>query len=124
MNLEKYTSILKQYRYDKMNIKRYTEIVNSDGSTDITMPANPTYSNVPCKISFQQIEKQNETGMTFSIDSNIKIFCATDIDLKDNDYIEITRTVGAKTVTYKGNIGMPALFQTHQEAELTLIGHA
>lgn len=104
---------------DKMDIYRTAEDTNEDQSTDIFYTPEPTYSEVPCRISFSSDDSGADTEVDENpIRYNPKIFCGANVDLKAGDYVVITRYNDDGTVrcVYKGTAAQPSWYTTHQEA--------
>ena len=104
---------------DKMDIYRTTEDTNNDQSTDIFYTPEPTYTKVPCRISFSSDDSGADTEVDENpIRYNPKIFCGSDVDLRAGDYVVITRYKDDGTVrcVYKGTAAQPSWYTTHQEA--------
>lgn len=104
---------------DKMDIYRTAEDTNEDQSTDIFYTPEPTYTEVPCRISFSSDDSGADTELDENpIRYNPKIFCGADVDLKAGDYVVITRYKddGMVRCVYKGTAAQPSWYTTHQEA--------
>ncbi|MEG0431066.1 MAG: hypothetical protein RR420_05580 [Anaerovoracaceae bacterium] len=105
---------MKVFDTDKMDIGRRIEIENPDGSTGETLPEEPIYIDVPCNISFKEIDNPDtETFKTKPIIMALQINCDLNVDLLNNDYIVAKKCdyKGEVLQTYKGNIGHPATDQ-------------
>lgn len=119
MKLSGFSEILHSMFTDTMSIRRYIDVENEDKTTETVLSNTPIYEGVKCRISFESREspQDNEVDDT-PIKSMPKIFCATNIDLKEGDLITVQR-IGDKGEVlgeYFGKVGLPAMYVTHQEA--------
>lgn len=122
VNLSQYGSIFSQLYTDKMEIYRHKNADNLDGTTATILPEKPLYSNISCRISFVNIDLANDLAVNkLPIRIIPKVFCATDVDIKSGDYIIITRN---NIVQYKGIVGKPNVYESHQEISLSVKGDA
>ena len=111
LSIGQYMSI---FDTDKIDIGRRMEITNPDGSTGETLPEEPIYTDVPCNISFKEIDNpDSETFSTKPIIIALQINCDLKVDLQNNDYVTAKKcdSQGNVLQTYKGNIGHPAVDQ-------------
>lgn len=122
IDLSKYKGIVNQLFTDKLDIYRYGSSQNEDGTTATNLPKKPLYSNIPCRISFSRtIDLTTDLAINkLPIHLIPKVFCDTSIDIKAGDYIIITRN----NIQYKGIAGMPNMYETHQEINMTVGGDA
>lgn len=119
MRLGDFSGIITTMFTDKMDINRYVDVTNSDGTTETKMPSSPLYVDVDCRISFVSEEKPN----TVEVDDNPvkttpKIFCKTTADVRAGDYITVRRLDddGNILIAFSGQIGLPSVYLTHKEA--------
>ena len=104
---------------DRMDVYRHTDIVNEDGTNYTNIEEEPLYTNIPCRISFEYRDLKNDgPSEADKISYMPKVFCLPEVDLKPGDYVIITRYTDNKdhTRVFKGHLGDPAWYSTHQEA--------
>lgn len=70
-----------------------------------------------CRVSFENIDPNNETNTESKKSQKIKLFIAPEINIKSGSKIVVTGR--GRTTTYK-NSGEPAVYDTHQEIMLEL----
>ena len=127
MNLSVFGSLFAQMYTDKMSISRYTETENTDGTTSVSKNLEPVYTDIPCRISFNQ----NDNPESLADDANpifiqIKLFCKADVDIKKGDGIMVNRldSDGSVLATYKGVSNLPIVYTTHKEIQIVQSGDA
>lgn len=99
INFEPIGEIMQAFDTDKMNIGRTQEIMNPDGTIGFTDPTIPIYRDVPCHISFNNIDNPDpNTAQTRPIINSLTINCPLEVDLRNGDYIT------AYKLSYEGNI--------------------
>lgn len=112
---------------DKMDISRYTNTTNADDTESTKLPANPTYTDVPCRISFASDEnsKDSEIDETPVVISP-KIFCSLSVDIIAGDFLKVTRYDEAGNVlgVFTGTAGLPTPYLTHKQTNFTMEGSA
>ena len=119
MKLSGFAAIITTMFSDKMDITRYIDTENGDGTTETKLSDTPIHTDVPCKISFSSDENPADTDIDNTpVKLSPKIFCKVDADLQTGDYITVRRFNDNNEViaTYSGKVGMPAVFITHKEA--------
>lgn len=92
---------------DTMDIYRY----NDDGS----LPDVPAHAGVKCHYSMGTVQPVG-TDSAPTMQSTNKLFCATGVDIKPGDYVEVTQRNGAKVNLTVGE-GFP--FTYNQELSVT-----
>lgn len=119
MRLDDFSGIVTTLFTDKMDIARYIDVSNSDGTTETKMSRSPVYSNVDCRISFisEESPKYGEVDNT-PIKTVPKIFCKTITDIRAGDYITVYRRVDGENILtiFSGQVGLPSVYPTHKEA--------
>lgn len=119
MKLGKFSSVIATLFTDKMTINRYTNSQNEDGTTDTVLSETPIYSDIPCRISFAQMESPKDKEIDDTpVSTTPKIFCKVGIDIREGDFVTVYRLDDNGTViaTYSGKVGMPSTLITHKEA--------
>lgn len=119
MKLGAFAGIITTMFSDKMDITRYIDKENEDGSTETALSDAPIYTDVPCRISFSSDENPGDTDIDNTpVKLSPKIFCKVDADLRTGDHITVRRLNDNNEViaTYSGKVGMPAVFVSHKEA--------
>lgn len=104
---------------DKMEVYRHTNGLNADGTTITNLPKKSIYTNIPCRISFSRtVDSPSDKAINRNPISEIpKIICDIDVDIKAGDFVIVTRN---NKVTYKGLLGLPNMYENHQEAMLDI----
>lgn len=119
MKLGGFAPIIASLFTDKMDINRYVDSPNSDGTTDTKLSETPVYTDIPCRISFATDENPRDKEVDNVPLKNVpKIFCKLDTDIKSGDFITVRRynDDGEVVATYAGKVGLPSVFITHKEA--------
>ena len=119
MKLSGFSPIITTMLTDKMDIRRYVDKDNDDGTTDTVMSDNPIYTNVPCRVSFSSEDNPRDNDVDDVPVKNIpKIFCKVDADIKAGDLITVKRFDDDSNViaTYTGKLGLSSTYITHKEA--------
>ncbi|HUM41506.1 MAG TPA: hypothetical protein PKI14_00990 [Fervidobacterium sp.] len=119
MRLGDFSGIITTMFTDKMDITRYIEVTNSDGTTETKLPDNPLYVDVNCRISFVSEESPKDGEVDDNpVKITPKIFCKTTADIQAGDYITVRRfdDDGNIMATFSGQIGLPSIYPTHKEA--------
>lgn len=119
MKLGDFSGIITTMFTDKMDINRYVDQSNEDGTTETVLPKLPIYTDVACRISFLSEESPKDGTVDDNpVKANPKIFCKTTADVQPGDFITVRRLDDAGNVmaTYSGQIGLPSTYITHKEA--------
>lgn len=119
INFEPIGEAMQAFDTDKMDIGRRTEVVNPDGTTGETTPDVPIYTEVPCHISFNNVDNPDpNTAETRPIIQALTINCSLDVDLQNGDYITAYKLAYDGTVieTYRGVIGDPTSSMSRKSA--------
>ena len=119
MKLSGFSPIITTMLTDKMDIRRYVDKNNDDGTTDTVMSDSPIYTNVPCRVSFSSEDNPRDNDVDDVPVKNIpKIFCKVDADIKAGDLITVKRFDDDSNViaTYTGKLGLSSTYITHKEA--------
>lgn len=127
MNLSGVSRIFQCLYTDRVSISRLQEVKESDGTTRTEVSKVPLYKDIPCRISFSSGD--NPEGSTDSVNPEhlqIKVFCASDVDVRKGDTIIADRLDEAGNVisSYRGTANLPACFVTHKEILLVQTGEA
>lgn len=127
MKLSSFGKLFTSTYTDRLTINRYTEIDNPDGTTGMGIPEEPLYSDVKCRVSFNQSDNP-ESGKEDSnpIYLQVKIFCSTDVDIQKGDILVANRIGddGSVIASYKGIANLPFKYVTHQEVLFAEVGDA
>ena len=119
MKLSGFAPIIESMFNDKMDINRYIDVANSDGTTDTRLSDAPIYTNVPCRVSFSTYDNPRDNEVDNVPVKNVpKIFCKLNADIKAGDFITVRRYSdnGQVIATYAGKVGLPSVLITHKEA--------
>lgn len=107
---------------DKMDIYRHGSQVTEHGATEIGFPEEPTYTNVPCRLSWSELESLRNNDEDYTpIEVPIKVFCAYNTDIQPGDYV-IANVYSGKDIiaTYKGICADAATHESHKELYLNV----
>jgi hypothetical protein len=127
MKLGMVSKVLAKTYKDLMSISRYEAVVGEDGTTQTTLKLIPTYTDIPCRVSFSD----SDNSETTKDDSNpiymeIKVFCGPQVDIKKGDKLVVTckDDDGTTLKTYNGNANLPFTYVSHKEIRITEVGEA
>lgn len=120
------TKYLRMMYHDEMDITT-SEIVTRGNATTNVYPATPQVVNVPCRISYPDMDTPKVDNETHSeIKLNPIVICDLNVQLKARDRIALRRKDASGNVieTLKGTVtaGLPNVYQSHIEFELELVG--
>jgi len=121
INFEPIGKAMQAFDTDKMNIGRRTEIENPDGTSGETQPDIPIYTNIPCHISFEQLDyPESNTQETRPVNKILKISCNIDVDLQNGDLVTAYKLdiQGNIIETYQGVIGEPSTTMSRKTVEM------
>lgn len=122
ISLAGFGGFLQEFLYrDSLDIYRYTEVTQGDGTTHLVMPSTPLYSGIACRISIEQPDSSAFTADDLNRPHlNAKLFCSTTVDIRKGDRVIVKRYNPDESVlaTYEGNVGLPFKYPTHQEISL------
>lgn len=127
MRLGDFAGIITTMFLDKMDITRYIDKDNGDGTTQTVLSDTPVYTDVPCRISFSSDENPADTDIDNTpLKQTPKIFCKVSADLQAGDYITVRRfnDDGEVIATYSGKVGLPNVYGSHKEALFSISGSA
>ena len=108
-----------------MNLSSFSSLIESTYVFNAVLPDTPIFNNIPCRVSFGNRESAKDTEIDFNpINFTPKLFFSLNVKLKAGDYVVVTRSIDTNetSVIYEGNIGLPAVFQTHQEVLFNVEG--
>lgn len=104
--------IIEKTFIDRCTIIEKKEILNKDSSN--TLKDVISYKDIPCRISYENKNKQPATIINNIAELNqiIKLFINPEIEI--NAGSKIIATQNKREIIYK-NTGIPAYYDTHQE---------
>lgn len=117
---------LRRMYTDKAVIKRYTEIVAEDGTTEVAVDP-VVIAEYPCRISFSQQDTPDNSQADISPKVlGVKLFFDIDADIRKGDVITVNKMAEDGTIlqTIKGNAALPSMYVNHIEVNLLDIGAA
>ena len=121
INFEPIGDAMKAFDTDKIDIGRRQQVINPDGTTGETEPTTPIYTDIPCHISFDNIDNPDpNTAQTRPIIKALTINCSVEIDLQNGDYITAYKLANDGTVieSYNGVIGEPSTSMSRKSASM------
>lgn len=95
---------------------RITEFRSQEGLINNTVPMI-IGENIPCRLSYHSFPSGKQTDTATVATQNIKLFLSPEIEVKAGSEIVVTQN--SVTTAYKAS-GIPAIYLSHQEVELTL----
>lgn len=98
------------------NISGGKEKVKDPITKETKLIAKIKYKDVPCRVSKQNLSKNNQSDTVNIVAYELKLFIAPEIEINQGDTIEVTNRFGAITKYIAGE-GFP--YNTHQEVILT-----
>lgn len=117
---------LRRMYTDKAVIKRYTERVADDGTTEVTVDP-VVIAEYPCRISFSQQDTLDNSQADISPKVlGVKLFFDIDADVRKGDVIEASKMdeSGKVMQVITGNAALPSQYVNHIEVNLLDIGAA
>lgn len=127
MKLSGFGKVLQLMYDDKMDVYRYGEYEEEDGSTSIGLSDKPIYNQIPCRISFVTTDNSEPTAEDINhLSLHTKIFCAATTDIKKGDKLVAYRLGdnGEILETYTGKASKPRQYASHKEISLEEVGEA
>lgn len=121
VNFEPIGKAMEAFDTDKIDIGRKIPIVNPDGTEGETQDNIPIYTDIPCHISFEQLDyADTNTQETRPVNKILKISCNTKVDLQNGDLITAYKldTEGNTIEVYQGVIGEPSTTMSRKTAEM------
>lgn len=120
------TKYLQMLYHDEMDITTSEVVIRGNATTNV-YPATPQITNVPCRISYPDMDTPRVDNETHSeIKLNPIVICDLNVQLKARDRIALRRKDASGNVieTLKGTVtaGLPNVYQSHKEFELELVG--
>ena len=117
---EQYTKYFSNMYFDKFSIKRYVEIKNDDGTTDVSEEPEVILSDIPCRLSVIKEDEHNLKSDDVNVrDIKFKLFCNPDVEVKKGDMLEIKVIKNNITVQIVSGIaGQPAMYDISQEIRI------
>lgn len=112
---------------DRMIVKRFTSSLNDDGTTNVSESPIPVYEDVPCRLSFTQVDnpesERDDSNPTYL---RTQVFCDVSIEVLKGDTLIIHRMQDDGTVleTYEGTANKPYLYPSHQQIQFVQTGDA
>lgn len=90
MNLSKYSKYLTNMYNDKLYIKRYIEIENEDGSTDVVLDTDSNLNDIACRVSVIREDEHDSKSIDINKENiKYKIFCDPSVEIQKGDVIDI-----------------------------------
>ena len=123
INFEPIGEAMKAFDTDEIDVGRSIEIQNPDETTGETNQATPIYQNIPCHISFDDIDNPDENTVDSEpIITMITIDCPLEVDLQKGDYITARKLSNSGEVigVYTGIIGYPDKDQARQSVQMKM----
>lgn len=117
-------SILSKLYFDRVDVYRYVDSENEDGTITTRLTETKVIDNAPCRASFRYQNRDKplrDTEEGYPIAMEAKIFCNIDVDIKKGDKLFIRRfdDLGTTQIgTYEGLAGVPFLYHSHKEVPI------
>lgn len=101
-------------------VKEYKSV--KDPVTKVTSKRDvQVLENQPCSISYSSVKSTNQTETNATVQQVIKLFIAPEITIKEGSKIFVTHE--GRTTEFKHS-GKPAIYSSHQEIILEMVGNA
>lgn len=129
INFGKFGEIIGELYHDKAEIRRYTSVINEDGTTSNTEP-QVIATDIPCRISFRYQNRDKplkDDDDSYPVYSENKVFFYQEVEIRKGDKLFVTRYKTDKVTpisTYEGIAGMPFIYPTHTEVPFGQEGNA
>ena len=120
MRLGGFRGIITTTFTDRMDVKRYEDIENEDGSTSTVLLEDVFLTGIPCRLSFYYEEQAHDDKLLETrVEMTPKIFYRIEDKLMAGDVVTVTRydSFGNALGYYEGKLGKPLLFETHTQAQ-------
>lgn len=114
--VRKTRKILEKGYTARCSVKELREIKREDFST--THVEIEVYKDIPCRLSFQSVTATKSNVVNAEKEQVIKLFLAPDVELKPGSKIRVTQN--NVTTDYVCS-SEPAVHETHQEVEISLL---
>lgn len=125
MRLEAFSHIIETMLTDTADVYHYVPTVGADSTTNNSREQTPSLALEPCRISFIKLDSPSNDGDAQLVMVVPKLFFSTTSDIREGDYVVVTRVLdNGKTEVYQGQLGLPSLFASHQEALMLHWGRA
>lgn len=102
------------------NISGGMEKIKDSVTKETKLVPKIKYSDVHCKVSKQNLSKNNQTDTVNQVAYELKLFISPELDINQGDEIEVTKF--GITTKYKAGEGFP--YSSHQEVILNMDGKA
>ena len=126
--LTQFSKVLEKTYTDKLNIARFMEVTNTDGTTGSKLSEQPVYTDIPCKISFASSDRSDGATEEKNPENlQLKIFCNPDVDIRKGDTLTAIRLAEdgvTELKQYTGVANLPAQYLTHKETLMVQVGEA
>lgn len=127
MRLSSFIGLYESMYTDKLNVFRYVEEEQADGTLVLTLPNDALYVNLKCRISVKSLD--NSEGNEYDTNPQrlqVKIFTNPGNDVQKGDKLVAQRIDGSGSVVaaYEGTAGLPFKYDTHQEILFAELGDA
>lgn len=112
-----FRSYVENIYMDRLQVVRYTEVENADGTTGEIADESKSLVDIPCHISTLKMDERNQANWdTDEVEARVKIFLSPTVKILKGDKIIADRYLnGVKVQTYKGYAGDPLLYDLAQE---------
>lgn len=102
---------------DKLQVIRYKEVDNEDGTTGEKIDESKELVDIPCRISSLKMDERNQANWdTDEVEARVKIFLSPTVKILKGDEIIADRYLnGVKVQSYKGYAGDPLIYDLAQE---------
>lgn len=118
MKFSSFSALMTTMMTDTMDIYRYVETTNADGTTSLALTEQPLHADVYCRLSFSAMDNPKDEDIDQNpIRYSPVVFCPSTVDIKAGDELVVRRIQddGSVLMTYKGQAGQPASYPTHKE---------
>ncbi len=102
---------------DTVTVFSYSDQSKDDGTTNTILLDEPSFSDLPCRLSYSKSDSASSDKDEVSYDTVPKLFTRVEDDIKPADFVQVSRkdSDGVVIETITGNLGVPNVYDTHKE---------
>lgn len=119
MNINRHRRAIEKFYTDRCTISRYQDYKDPVTKQTKLQPVT-IYDDKPCRISQRALGANSQTEAQNEIAYETKMFIAPEIEVRQGDAIEVTRSGVSRTY----EAGEPFLYPSHQAISLQRKGYA
>ncbi len=113
MDLTRHRQAIERLYTDRATIYRHVQ-VKDPVTKETRLELQPVYEDQACRISQRTLGVNQQTEAENNIAYEVKLFIASELDIRQGDIIEVVRG----NISREYTAGEPFLYPTHQEVSL------